>query len=448
MRLATLLLSAALAAQAERPPQKVFPLPYDQHDFPNGLRLITVPTDFPNVVALFIVVQAGSRNEVEPGKSGFAHFFEHMMFRGTKNYPPEKYEAVKANAGAASNAYTSDDLTVYHMTFSKEDLPKMLEIEADRFQNLEYSEAVFRTEALAVLGEYNKNSASPINKLFEALRETAFDRHTYKHTTMGFLKDIQDMPNQYAYSREFFERYYRPEYVTVIVVGDVQPASVRTLVAKYFGAWKRGSYRAEIPQEPPQTGPRETKVDWPAPTLPWLAIAYKSPPYSDVSKDGAALDLIAYLGFSPTSDLYQKLVIREQKVDMLSGSNSDHADPYLFIVMSRIKKPADVASVKEDILNTFATFKDRLVPVEKLETLKRHLRYRFALRLDNSEAIAAMLARYVALTRTPETINRKYELYVQITPEDIRQAARKYFNDDGRTVVTLAAAPPKGGSSK
>jgi len=448
MRLATLLLIAALAAQGVDSPRKVFPLPYEQHDFPNGLRLVTVPTEFPNVVALYIVVQAGSRNEVEPGKSGFAHFFEHMMFRGTKNYPPEKYEAVKANAGAASNAYTSDDLTVYHMTFSKEDLPKMLEIEADRFQNLEYSEAAFRTEALAVLGEYNKNSSSPVSKLFEALRETAFDRHTYKHTTMGFLKDIQDMPNQYAYSREFFQRYYRPEYVTIIVVGDVQPASVRTLVARYFGAWKRGSYRAEIPQEPPQTGPREAKVDWPTPTLPWLAVAYKAPAYSDVNKDGAALDLIAYLGFSPTSDLYQKLVIREQKVDMLSASNPDHADPYLFMVMSRIKSPADAASVKEDILKTFAAFKDRLVPAERLETLKRHLRYSFALRLDNSEAIAATLARYVALTRTPETVNRKYELYMQITPEDIRQAARKYFNDDGRTVVTLATAPPKGGTSK
>src|SRR5512140_877016 len=105
MRLLTLGAAVCLAGAllAADKPSKVFSLPYDQHDFPNGLRLITVPTDYPNVVALYIVVQTGSRNEVEPGKSGFAHFFEHMMFRGTKNTPPEKYEAIKRDAGAAAN---------------------------------------------------------------------------------------------------------------------------------------------------------------------------------------------------------------------------------------------------------------------------------------------------------------------------------------------------------
>jgi len=225
--LVVLTLGALLMRAADR---RVFPYAFDQYDLPNGLRLITVPTDYPNVVAVYIVVQAGSRNEVEPGKSGYAHLFEHMMFRGTKNYPPARYEAVLKAAGASSNAYTTDDHTAYHTTFSKEDLETILAMEADRFQNLEYSEDVFRTEALAVLGEYNKNSADPLNKLYEVLRDTAFDRHTYKHTTMGFLKDIQDMPNNYGYSRLFFERYYRPEYTTIIVAGDVKPEQTRRLV--------------------------------------------------------------------------------------------------------------------------------------------------------------------------------------------------------------------------
>ena len=285
-----------------------------------------------------------------PGRTGFAHFFEHMMFRGTKDFPPEKYGALLKDAGAASNAYTSDDLTVYHMTFSKEDLENLLMAEADRFQNLEYPPAAFRTEALAVLGEYNKNSASPISKLMEVLRDTAFDKHTYKHTTMGFLKDIQDMPNQYDYSREFFNRYYRPEYVTIVVAGDVKAEPVRTLVEKYWGKWKRGSYRAPVPVEPPQAAPRQAHVDWSTPTLPWIVVAQKMPAYSDQEKDGAALDLVALLGFSSTSDLYQKLVIREQKLDMLGGSNPDHVDPYLFTVMARVKNQADIGTVQEQIL--------------------------------------------------------------------------------------------------
>jgi zinc protease len=196
--LLTFLVSWTLAGFAQQTQRKFFPYPCAIDDFPNGLRLITVLTDHPNLVGLYIVVRTGSRNEVEPGKSGYAHFFEHMMFRGTKAYPPEKYQEILTKAGARQNAYTTDDYTNYHITFAKEDLETMLKIEADRFQNLSYPEAAFKTEARAVLGEYNKNSANPINKLLEVQREHAFTAHTYKHTTMGFIRDIEDMPNQFV----------------------------------------------------------------------------------------------------------------------------------------------------------------------------------------------------------------------------------------------------------
>ncbi len=432
----TLMLCAFLTAPASE--RKVFPYSWDEHDFPNGLRLITIPTDYPNVVALYIVVQAGSRNEVESGKSGFAHLFEHMMFRGTRNYPPEKYEAVLKAAGASSNAYTTDDHTAYHTTFSKEDLETILAMEADRFQNLEYSRAVFRTEALAVLGEYNKNSSDPANKLEEVLRDTAFDRHTYKHTTMGFLKDILQMPEHYEYSRLFFERYYRPEYTTIILAGDIEPAKAKELVSRYWGSWKRGSFRPEIPAEPPANGPRSNHIAWPTPTLPWVVVAFRGPAYSDEEPDHAALDLIAYLGFSETSELYQKLVIREQRVDILEAENLRRVDPYLFCVWARIKKEEDVASVRDEILATLARFAAEPVEPQRLERVKRHLRYRFALSLRDSEAVAAAAARYVALRRTPATIDRLFALYEQLTPATIQAVARKYFVDAGRTVITLA----------
>jgi len=418
--------------------RKIFPYPYDERDFPNGLRLITIPTDYPNVVALYIVVGAGSRNEVEPGKSGFAHLFEHMMFRGTRQFPPARYEAVLKAAGAASNAYTTDDHTAYHTTFSKEDLETILAMEADRFQRLEYSAEDFRTEALAVLGEYNKNSANPVSKLYEVLRDTAFDRHPYKHTTMGFLKDIQDMPNQYDYSLQFFRRYYRPEYTTIILAGDLALAQARELVGKHWGAWQRGDYRAEIPAEPPPAGPRANHVNWPSPTLPWVIAAFRGPAYSDVETDQVALDLIAQLGFSESSELYRKLVIGEQKADVLEAENPDRVDPYLFAVWARVKKEADLDYVREEILGTLESFRAKPVEAERLERVKRHLRYRFALSLRDSEAVAATVARYVALRRTPETINRVYELYEKVTPAEIQAAARKYFVDSGRTIVTLA----------
>src|SRR5256885_15572887 len=131
-RLSFLLASAAITFAAQ--PSKIFPYPYTQEDLPNGLRLITVPTDYPNIVAVYIVVQTGSRNEVEAGHTGFAHLFEHLMFRGTPKISPEKYNQTLNGIGASSNASTSNDYTVYHTTFSKEDLDTVMMMEADRFQ--------------------------------------------------------------------------------------------------------------------------------------------------------------------------------------------------------------------------------------------------------------------------------------------------------------------------
>ena len=154
---------AALAQNGQT--RKLFPYNYSIDDLPNGLRLVTVPTDYPNLVALYIVVQTGSRNEVEEGKSGYAHFFEHLMFRGSENYTADRRDEILKRAGADSNAYTSDDRTVYHEVFSKEDLDEIMKLEADRFQRLKYTPEQYKTEAGAVRGEYDKNSASPISKL-------------------------------------------------------------------------------------------------------------------------------------------------------------------------------------------------------------------------------------------------------------------------------------------
>jgi zinc protease len=439
------LLAACCAAIAmgAQPPRKIFPYAYSQEDLPNGLRLVTVPTDYPNIVAVFIVVQTGSRNEVEPGHTGFAHLFEHLMFKGTEKFPPTKYNQTLNRIGAASNASTSDDYTVYHTTFSKEDLETVLMMEADRFQNLKYTEPEFKTETLAVLGEYNKNSSSPFQKLNEVLTDTAFDRHTYKHNAMGFLKDIQDMPNQYSYSLKFFERYYRPEYTTIIVVGDVKSKPTRDLVDKYWGAWKHGSYKPDIPAEPPQEAPRTGHVDWSTPTLPIITVAFKGPAYSDTTRDTAALGVLSTLAFSPSSDLYQKLVIQEQRVDSLGASSPSGVDPGLFEITARVKKAADLDYVRDRILAAIKAFQEKPVDGQRLDSVRRRLRYQLALGMDNSETIAQILSRYVALRRSPLTMNKLFDQYASLTPEDVRQAAARYLVETARTIVTLTG--PGGG---
>jgi len=435
----SLLICLPVMALAQQKSRKLFPYNYTIDDLPNGLRLITVPTDYPNLVALYIVVQTGSRNEVEPGKSGFAHFFEHMMFRGSDNYTADQREAIFKRAGAETNAYTSDDRTVYHATFSKEDLDEIMKMEADRFLRLKYALPEFQTESLAVKGEYDKNSANPFSKLYEVLRETAFKTHTYSHTTMGYLKDIQDMPNQFEYSQEFFRRFYRPEYSTVVLVGDVTRARALDLTKRYFGDWKRGDYVAKIPVEPKQTEPRKAHIDWPSPTLPIVAVAFRGPAYSDVDKDKIALDLLAQVAFGENSDLYQKLVLTEQKVDFLGPDFSNQMDPELFVVLARVKDAKDVDYVRDQIQATFKRYSTELIPQEKLNATRSRQRYSFAMAMDSSTAIASTLAPFVSLRRSPETIDKLAELMETISPQDVRDLAAKYFRDENRTIVTLAA---------
>ena len=429
---ALLLPVAALAATGD-----VLPFQASEKTLPNGLKVIVVPTGFPNIVALYIPVQTGSRNEIEPGKSGFAHFFEHMMSRGTPAYPPEKYNEVVTKAGARENANTSDDRTVYHIVFAREDLPKIMEIYADRFMNLAYSEPAFKTESRAVLGEYNKNSASPVRKILEVQRDRAFNTHTYKHTTMGFLKDIEDMPNQYAYSKEFFKRWYRPEYTTIIVAGDVKPDEVFALVDKYWSGWQHGTYKADIPAEPPAKGPVYAHVDWPSNTLPWVTVAFHGPAFSDTQKDAAAMSTLLDLEFGDTSDLHKRLVNDEQKVDQFFYLDDPHVDPTLYTVFARVKKQADVPYVRDAILETFAHTRDRLEPADRVEEAKSQARYGLVRTLDNTEAVAETLAEFVKFNRSYATINNFYRVQASLAPKDLQDTARKYFTNENLVVTTL-----------
>ena len=305
---------------------------------------------FPNLVSVQIPVQTGSRNEVEPGKSGFAHFFEHLMFRGTPANPPEKYREIMGKAGARDNASTGDDYTQYYATFAKEHLEQVIALYADMFQNLAYSEADFKTEARAILGEYNKNSANPIQKLLEVQRDTYYRAHTYKHTTMGFITDIENMPNEYAYSKVFFERWYRPQNTAIVIAGDVTPDQVLQLVEKHWGGWKPGGGVTQIPKEPPPAGPLYVHVPWTSETLPYVTVAFPAPAFGETSKDSAAMDILAALYFGSTSELYKKLVVSEQKVDALDVDVPSSVDPSLFTIFARVKNPADALYVRDQIL--------------------------------------------------------------------------------------------------
>lgn len=440
MRLLSLILIVLIFSSkgfSMNPEDKILPYPINKTTLDNGLNVVTVKFDSPGLAAFYIVVRAGSRDEIEEGVTGFAHFFEHMMFRGTDKYPADKYNEILKITGAGANANTSLDRTVYHMTGSADKLELMFDLESDRFEHLNYSEHGFKTEAGAVKGEYTKNSASPYAQLYENVLNTAFEKHTYKHTTMGFLKDIIDMPNQYQYSKKFFDRFYRPEYSTIIVVGDVTPEKVNSLAKKYFGNWKKGNYVSQVPVEPPQKETKYVHIQN-GNIPPVVSLNYKGPAFSDKSIEMPALDILTTILFSPTSDLYQKLVLKEQKVRSIDGGAQDSRDPNLIMLDASIIKKDDMQYVKDEIVNAIEKVKKEGVDTKKLSDTKSYLKYSLAMRIDNPDAIAGTLASYVSLTGDPESLNRYYALYDKVTVDDIKNVANKYFVNTGLTIATIS----------
>ncbi len=416
---------------------KILPYKIHQNKLANGLNVVTVPFDSPGTAAFYTVFRVGARDEVEDGVTGFAHFFEHMMFRGTDKYSKSEYSEILKSTGASANANTSQDRTVYHMTGDVAKLETMFEIEADRFMNLKYSEHDFKTEAGAVKGEYTKNSASPYQQIYEKLLSTAFTKHTYQHTTMGFLKDIVDMPNQYQYSLEFKERFYRPEYATVIVVGDVTAELVNQLAQKYFGDWKQGSYKSVVAVEPTQTETRYVHLQNGG-IPPYLSLNFKGPAFDDRKIDMPALDVLSAVLFSSTSPLYKKLVLDESKARFVGGGASDSRDPSLFSIQASLYKAEDSQYVRDEISKAIAEFKQNGVDETKLNNIKSNLKYRFAMSIDNPSTIANSLASYVQLTGDPEAINRLYAQYDKVTISDLQMVLAQYLVESGLTIATIS----------
>ncbi len=415
----------------------VFPYTVHKTALENGLTVVSVPFESPGIIAYYTVVRTGSRNEVEEGLSGFAHFFEHMMFRGTERYSQERYNAALKALGADSNAFTTDDWTCYHMTVPSSALAKAVEVESDRFRNLKYDEAAFQKEARAVLGEYNKSASSPFLMLNETMQDKAYTKHTYKHTTIGFLADVKAMPGRFAYSKTFFDRWYRPENCTIVVAGDVDHDTLVRLVRKDYGSWERGKSSVTIPEEPTQSEARSAQLKWPLPTLPILYFGYHVPSSDPTNPDTAALGALAQAVFGETSALYKSLVLDEQKVVRLMAESESKRDPALFSVLALVRDPKDVGAVRKRIEDALSQAATTPVDERRLRDIKAHLRYAFAGSLDNADAVARAVGESIALTGRPDAMNDLYAAYETLTPSDLRRVAGRYFQPRNQTLVTL-----------
>ena len=428
------LLCAVLLGQEK----KIFPFEYKRIQLENGFKAYLIKAGAPGQIAYVTVVRTGARDEWEPGRSGYAHFFEHMMFRGTAKYPA--YDEITSRIGAMRNAFTSSDFTNYYLVASGDSLEQIIDLESDRFMNLAYTEPQFRTEAGAILGEFSQGRSSPYQYLAEKVADTAFDRHTYKHLTIGFEKDVRSMPEGFAYSVDFYRRSYRPENCVLLLAGDFDFTKAEQLIRKYYAPWKRGYVAPKIQAEPPQSAPKKATVAFPGRTLPILSVNYKGPAWNATDRMAVAAEVLGMVAYGPNSGIYRKLVIQEQKVQSLEGDFGLSRDPNLLSITTLVTDPANLAAIESEIQSTAEKFRRDLCDEKLLHDTKSAMKYGFLMSLETAQGVCFSLRPIAVYTGGIEAIEEYYRTLESITPEDLRAAANRYLVENGRTTITLVPA--------
>jgi zinc protease len=439
--LATLLASLAAAQTAPRelarPPQ----VHVVSQQLPNGLRVLMVEDHSAPVINLQVWYHVGSKDE-KLGRTGFAHLFEHLMFKGSAHVPPEQHSRFVEAVGGFDNAYTSDDVTVYWETFPSNYLERVIWLEADRMGSLKVDEANFTSEREVVKEERRvRVDDRPYGRVIEDLYAAAFTVHPYKHTTIGSMDDLNKA--SVADVRRFFHAYYRPDNATLIIVGDFAPADAVRWAGKYFGGIPRPAQPVPrgTAKEPPQQAERRLTKSYSNTPLPGVVEGYRMPAL--FTPDSYPLSLASnILSAGESSRLYRKLVYEDRLAIEAAGFGNFTEDPnlfWVFAIMNQGKTAAEGEKAMEAVLDQMKT---QPVEPKELEKAKNQEISTFILGRQTMQSKAGALGRYAVLGKDPDLINTTLERYLRVTPADIERVAREYFLPQQRTVVVIG--PPKG----
>jgi zinc protease len=454
---------SVLAHKPPKPLARFFPYPIYERTLSNGLRILIVPTpEFKDMVSYTTPVFAGSCNETEKGKTGLAHLFEHIMFRHEYNGVPGGYQEMMDRLGSYNNAFTSYDMTFYHpFTFATNlvgpvqtpqgPTPGVIELEASRFKGLKLDQKTFQVEAGAVLGEYRRIYSFPVQKMIEQMSPVAFPNHPYGHTVIGYLDDVEKMPQAWDAAWQFFHHYYTPNDAALIIVGDVNPHKLFPAIEKAYADWKPVP-APKIPTLPEPKDEKPVHVDWQAQVAPRLLVAYHTPAFHPGTPESAVALVLEELLTSRSAPLYQKLRYQKQSVTSFATYMSPiSTDPHWMLLgaelsLERFQKEGTkyVDEVRTDIVNgteALKNFSKEPNAARTLDVIKSKVKNDFLAQWDTTDDIAQSLATFYRFNRDPHVLDTLLQLVEELQPADIDNYATKYFTREGRLVGTLWHGP-------
>jgi zinc protease len=411
----------------------------------NGLRLIVAEDHVAPVFSIAVIYNVGSRDE-RKGRTGFAHLFEHMMFKGSENVGPGEHFYTIFSNGGTMNGTTNKERTLYFETMPANQLEAGMFLEADRMRSLAIVRDNLDNQRQAVQEERRQGiDNQPYGRTNDALDELAIDNPAYKHSVIGSMEDLNAASTQDVAS--FFQTYYAPNNAIVAVTGDVTSAGVRALAQKYF---------VSIPAQPappvvdvaeaPQQGERRLSLDDALARLPRLDVGYRIP--SDLAPDGDAVDVLSLvLSSGRSSRLYEGIVRQKQLAVNLNAFARDSRGPRLLRIIATPTPGKSIDELEAAIEAEIERLKTGPIAGWEMDKARNTARRQLVAGLGQSLSRAIALAEYTLVFNDPGRINTAYERLAKVTAADVQRVARQYLTRDNRSIVVTrpAQAAPKGG---
>jgi zinc protease len=425
----------ALAAfQTALAQTKIAPLDIKERNLKNGLKVVSVRDDSSPTVTVQVWYNVGSKDDPN-GRNGFAHLFEHLLFKSTKNLKSEQFDRLTEDVGGNNNAFTSDDVTAYHEVVPSNYLETILWAEAERLSNLNVDEANFLSERKVVQEEFRQGVlAQPYGRFYEAIQTNSYTRHPYKRTTIGTIEDLQAATA--ADAQSFHKTYYRPDNATLIVVGDFAQSQLDAWVDKYFNRIQRPN--GAIPRvseiEPTRTTEKRLTIKAPNVPLPAVAITYLAP--DSKSKDIAALKIAqSILSSGESSRLYQELIYKQQIAQEASFSVDQRVDKGLLnftAVMASGKTPE---AGEKSLLAELKKIQNAPVSAKELEKAKNSIVADALRGLETNRGKAFAIGNGVIYANNPSYVNTEIKELQAVTAADVQRVMKQYFADNNRVVI-------------
>ncbi len=406
---------------------------FEEYDLPNGLHVILHQDNSAPVITTGVMYHVGSKDEVK-GRTGFAHFFEHLLFEGTPNIKRGEWMKIVASNGGQNNANTTSDRTYYYETFPSNNEQLGLWMEAERMRHAVINQIGVDTQREVVKEEKRmRMDNQPYGNLLTAILNNLFTNHPYHWPTIGSMEDLNAAKlDEFL---DFYKKYYVPNNATLVVAGDLKPEQTKKWIEEYYGSIPKGEvFPKNFTKDAPISQEKEVTVTDPNIQLPAYIFAYRTP--SNKEKDAYALQMLStYLSNGKSSVLYKKLVDQDKKALAVQAFNMGMEDAGVFAFFTIPMGATTKATLQSDIDADIKKLQTELISQEDYQKLQNQFENQFVNSNSSIQGIASSLATYNVLMGNTNLINKEIDIYRSITREDLKKAAEKYLNSNQRVII-------------